>query len=98
MYVQAVSQKVHYLPTASLRAPLKIISRRSGRRNPTSALVPLEHHDQTLSGAEQSFLDEVAEAAGKDPIAFRLGLLERAKANPVGEKNDYEPDRYAGVL
>ena len=48
--------------------------------------------------AEQSFLDEVAELAGKDPIQFRLDLLKRAKENPVGDKNDYEADRYAGVL
>lgn len=40
----------------------------------------------------------MAEAAGKDPIEFRLQLLERAKTNPVGENNDYEADRYAGVL
>ena len=51
-----------------------------------------------MAAAEQSFLDEIAEAAGKDPIAFRLALLARAKTNPVGEKNDYDPDRYAGVL
>lgn len=51
-----------------------------------------------IAGAEQSFLDEVAEAAGKDPIAFRLELLERAKNNPVGENNDYDAARYAGVL
>lgn len=51
-----------------------------------------------IAGVEQAFLDEVAEAAGKDPIAFRLELLARAKNNPVGEKNDYEADRYAGVL
>ncbi len=48
--------------------------------------------------AEQSFLDEVAEAAGKDPIQFRLDLLKRAKENPVGEKNDYDVSRYAGVI
>jgi len=48
--------------------------------------------------AEQSFLDEVAELAGKDPIQFRLDLLKRAKENPVGEKNDYDAARYAGVL
>lgn len=51
-----------------------------------------------LGAVEQSFLDEVAELAGKDPIAFRLELLERAKNNPVGEENDYDPERYAGVL
>lgn len=51
-----------------------------------------------IAGAEQSFLDEVAEAAGKDPIQLRLDLLERAKTNPVGEKNDYDASRYAGVL
>jgi isoquinoline 1-oxidoreductase beta subunit len=51
-----------------------------------------------IAGAEQSFLDEIAEAAGKDPIDFRLELLERAKKDPVGENNDYEADRYAGVL
>lgn len=51
-----------------------------------------------LGAVEQSFLDEVAEAAGKDPIAFRLELLERAGTNPVGEDNDYDAARYAGVL
>lgn len=48
--------------------------------------------------AEQAFLDEVAEAAGKDPIDFRLSLFDKAIQNPVGEKNDYDPERYAGVL
>lgn len=51
-----------------------------------------------MAGAEQSFLDEVAESAGKDPIDFRLELLERATDNPVGKNNDYDPLRYAGVL
>lgn len=51
-----------------------------------------------MAAAEQSFLDEVAEAAGKDPIDFRLELLDKAKRAPVGKNNDYEPDRYAGVL
>ena len=51
-----------------------------------------------LGAVEQSFLDEVAELAGKDPIAFRLDLLERAKNKPVGDRNDYDPNRYAGVL
>ncbi len=51
-----------------------------------------------IAGAERSFLDELAEAMGKDPIEFRLELLKRAKENPVGEKNDYDAARYAGVL
>lgn len=51
-----------------------------------------------IAGAEQAFLDEVAEAMGKDPIEFRLDLLKRAQENPVGEENDYEANRYAGVL
>ena len=51
-----------------------------------------------MAGAEQSFLDEVAEAAGKDPIQFRLDLLKKAKENPVGDQNDYDAERYAGVL
>ena len=51
-----------------------------------------------LGAVEQSFLDEVAELAGKDPLEFRLELLERAKNKPVGDRNDYDADRYAGVL
>ncbi len=51
-----------------------------------------------IAGAEQSFLDEIAEELGKDPIDFRLELLERAISNPVGERNDYDAARYAGVL
>lgn len=51
-----------------------------------------------IAFAEQSFLDEVAEAVGKDPIDFRLELFDRAIENPVGEDNDYDAERYAGVL
>ena len=51
-----------------------------------------------MGAVEQAFLDEVAELAGKDPIDFRLELFEKAIENPVGEKNDYEAERYAGVL
>jgi isoquinoline 1-oxidoreductase beta subunit len=50
------------------------------------------------AAAEQSFLDELAEAMGKDPIEFRLELLKRGKENPVGKNNEYDADRYAGVL
>jgi isoquinoline 1-oxidoreductase subunit beta len=51
-----------------------------------------------IAAAEQSFLDEVAETAGKDPIAFRLELLKRAAEKPVGKDNDYDPARFAQVL
>lgn len=51
-----------------------------------------------MAVSEQSFLDEVAESAGVDPIDFRLNLLRRARTNPVGTDNDYDPERYAGVL
>ncbi|WP_268036109.1 xanthine dehydrogenase family protein molybdopterin-binding subunit [Algoriphagus sp. PAP.12] len=50
------------------------------------------------ASAEQSFLDELAEEMGKDPIEFRLELLKKAKDKPVGERNDYDADRYIGVL
>lgn len=50
-----------------------------------------------LAFAEQSFLDEVAQAAGKDPVQFRLELLEKAKKKPVGEIK-YDIDRMKGVI
>jgi len=50
------------------------------------------------AGAEQAFIDEVAEAAEKDPIDFRLELFEKAINNPVGKKYEYDAERYAGVL
>jgi isoquinoline 1-oxidoreductase beta subunit len=50
------------------------------------------------AASEQSFLDELAELMGKDPFDFRLELLKRGKENPVGKNNDYDADRYAGVL
>ncbi|WP_167605705.1 xanthine dehydrogenase family protein molybdopterin-binding subunit [Maribellus sediminis] len=50
------------------------------------------------AAAEQSFLDELTEVMGVDSIQFRLDLLKRAQENPVGENNDYDAARYAGVL
>ncbi|TAK34027.1 MAG: xanthine dehydrogenase family protein molybdopterin-binding subunit [Saprospiraceae bacterium] len=47
--------------------------------------------------AEQSFLEELAVEMGKDPVQFRLELLENAKNNPAGELQ-YDPDRFAGVI
>ena len=50
-----------------------------------------------LAFAEQSFLDEVAYAVKKDPVQFRLDLLDRAKNNPVGDIK-YDIDRMVGVI
>jgi len=50
-----------------------------------------------LAFAEQSFLDEVALAAGKDPVQFRLALLDKAKKAPVGDIK-YDIDRMKGVI
>jgi isoquinoline 1-oxidoreductase beta subunit len=49
-----------------------------------------------LAFAEQSFIDEVAQAAGKDPVQFRLELLDKAKKSPVG-KIGYDADRMKKV-
>lgn len=51
-----------------------------------------------IASAEQSFLDELAETIGKDPLDYRIELLKKAKANPVGKNNEYDADRYIGVL
>ncbi len=50
-----------------------------------------------LGFAEQSFLDEVAHAAGKDPLDFRMELFEKALESPVG-KVKYDAARFAKVL
>jgi len=50
-----------------------------------------------LAFAEQSFLDEVAEAAGKDPVQLRLDLLQRARTSPVG-KFGYDISRMENVI
>jgi isoquinoline 1-oxidoreductase beta subunit len=50
-----------------------------------------------LAFAEQAFLDEVALASGKNPVQFRLDLLDRAKQNPVGAIK-YDIDRMKGVI
>lgn len=50
-----------------------------------------------LAFAEQSFLDEVASAAKVDPVKFRLDLLKKAKASPVGDIK-YDIDRMIAVI
>src|SRR5690606_34522423 len=50
-----------------------------------------------LAYAEQAFLEEVAEEAGKDPVQFRLELLDKAKNAPVGDIK-YDVDRMIAVV
>jgi len=50
-----------------------------------------------IAFAEESLLDEIAHAAGKDPVAFRLELLDKAKASPTG-RVEYDPERYKTVI
>lgn len=50
-----------------------------------------------IAFTEESFIDEIALELGKDPVAFRLELLERAKSQPTGTVA-YEPDRYIAVV
>lgn len=50
-----------------------------------------------LAFAEQAFLDEVAAAAGKDPVQFRLDLLAKAKEKPTGAIK-YSVDRMETVI
>ena len=50
-----------------------------------------------LAFAEQSFLDEVALAVKKDPVQFRLELLQKARTKPVGDIR-YNIDRMETVI
>lgn len=50
-----------------------------------------------LAYAEQSFIDEVAEEMGVDPVQLRIDLLEKAIKDPVGTM-DYEPEKMLGVV
>ncbi len=57
----------------------------------------------TVAYAFQSFIDEMAHAAGKDPLQFQLDLLGPAKAptinkTPFGEQKGFDNARMAGVL
>ena len=51
-----------------------------------------------LAYAEQAFMDELAEYLGKDKVQFRLDLFEKARTAAVGENNNYEIDKYVGVI
>lgn len=50
-----------------------------------------------LGFAAESFMDEVCHELKKDPVAFRLELMEKAKQLPVG-KISYDPDKFKSVI
>lgn len=47
---------------------------------------------------DQTFIDYVAAEIGKNPLAIRRELLDRAAANPNQDEVDYEVPRYRAVL
>jgi len=50
-----------------------------------------------LAFTQESFMDEIAHAMKKDPIALRLELLEKAATQPVG-KTAYNTDKFKSVI
>jgi len=46
----------------------------------------------------QSFIDELAHAAGKDPLQFRLDLLSADRKKTNQDTDNFDPDRARGVL
>ncbi|GAB5558907.1 MAG: xanthine dehydrogenase family protein molybdopterin-binding subunit [Synoicihabitans sp.] len=65
--------------------------------SPVSTLAWRSPNHNVCSYLDQSFLEEVGEALGKEPLALRLELLDEAESNPQG-KVDYDPSRLRGVL
>ncbi|TWI85544.1 isoquinoline 1-oxidoreductase beta subunit [Lacibacter cauensis] len=51
----------------------------------------------TLAYVAESFMDELCTALKKDPVAFRLALLKKAKEQTVGKIN-YDPEKYKSVI
>ncbi|MBI2408879.1 MAG: xanthine dehydrogenase family protein molybdopterin-binding subunit [Gemmatimonadetes bacterium] len=49
-----------------------------------------------IAFATQSFIDELAHSAGKDPLQFRLDLM--TPAVPAAQGDAFNPDRMRGVL
>ncbi len=76
----------HFVPNYHAEASVQNLAVRTGSmRAPGS---------NALAFVMQSFIDELAHAAGKDPVEFRMALLNAAPAAP-GTMN---PDRMKGVL
>ena len=46
----------------------------------------------------QSFVDELAHAAGKDPLQFRLDLLSAERKKTNQDNDNFDPERAKGVL
>ena len=46
----------------------------------------------------QSFIDEIAHAAGKDPLQFRIDLLSGARKTTNQDNDNFNPERARGVL
>jgi isoquinoline 1-oxidoreductase beta subunit len=51
-----------------------------------------------LAFVMQSFIDELAHAAGKDPLAFQLELLARTPIDAEGGRGGWDPGRMTAVL
>jgi isoquinoline 1-oxidoreductase subunit beta len=74
---------------------LKIESHGLPTNIPTGPWRAPTHNVQAF--ANESFMDEVAHELKKDPVAFRLELLKKAKEQPVG-KLAYDPDKFISVI
>lgn len=74
---------------------LKIESHSLPTNIPTGPWRAPTHNVQAF--ANESFMDEVAYELKKDPVAFRLELLKKAKEQPVG-RLAYDPDKFISVI
>jgi isoquinoline 1-oxidoreductase subunit beta len=74
---------------------LKIESHSLPTNIPTGPWRAPTHNVQAF--ANECFIDEVATELKKDPVAFRLELLKKAKEQPVG-KLAYDPDKFISVI
>ena len=79
-----------FVSDLSLETSLMPFSQRTGAlRAPGS---------NALAFVMQSFVDEMAHAAGKDPLEFQLELLSRPLVEPEGARGGLDPARMSAVL